>query len=117
MMTRDATKPFNGEEQKRGDYLPCALSGSGETTGTLRGAAPLGRAFPFRLGQRVSHAVGFEILGVDRGAGLLPPGLVEPAGIDAIEPEFVDEPQYNALGSGLIAGNGKGDAPGRALVR
>jgi hypothetical protein len=36
--------------------------------------------------------LGVEIGSVYRRTGLLPPGLIEPAGVDAIETEFVDEP-------------------------
>jgi len=64
--------------------------------------------------QAALHTVGVEVLGVDRRTGLLPPGLVQTAGIDAIKAQFFDELQNNGLGCVVIARNWQGDAPGRA---
>src|SRR6202040_3829435 len=55
-----------------------------------------------------------EVLGVDRRNGLLPPGLVQTAGIDAIKAQFFNELQNDGLGCVVIARNWQGDAPGRA---
>src|ERR1700736_5298995 len=58
-------------------------SRSGEATGAVRGAAPFRSAVFARFVQAAPHTVGIEVLGVDRRTGLLPPGLVQTAGIDA----------------------------------
>src|SRR5438445_13490290 len=68
-------------------------SRSGEATGAVRGAAPFRSAVFARFVQAAPHTVGVEVLGVDRRTGLLPPGLVQTAGIDAIKAQFFDELQ------------------------
>src|SRR6266446_3529944 len=88
-------------------------SRSGEATGAVRGAAPFRSAVLARFVQAAPHTVGVEVLGVDRRTGLLPPGLVQTAGIDAIKAQFFDELQNDGLGCGVIARNWQGDAPGR----
>jgi len=55
--------------------------------------------------QAAADAVGVEVLGVDWRAGLLPPGLVETAGINAIKAQFIDELQNDGLGCVVIARN------------
>jgi hypothetical protein len=89
-----------------------ASSRSGETTGAVRGATPVRSAVFARLGQGAPYTVGVEVLGVDRRTGLLPPGLVQPAGIDAVKAQLVDELQDDGLGCGVIARDGQGDAAG-----
>ena len=89
-------------------------SRSGEATGAVRGAAPFRSAVFARFVQAAPHTVGVEVLGVDRRTGLLPPGLVQTAGIDAIKAQFFDELQNDGLGCVVIARNWQGDAPGRA---
>src|SRR5260221_13260407 len=68
-------------------------SRSGEATGAVRGATPFRSAVFARFVQAAPHTVGVEVLGVDRRTGLLPPGLVQTAGIDAIKAQFFDEPR------------------------
>src|SRR5437899_5924820 len=89
-------------------------SRSGEATGAVRGAAPFRSAVFARFVQAAPHTVGVEVLGVDRRTGLLPPGLVQTAGIDAIKAQFFDELQNDGLGCVVIARNWQGDARGRA---
>src|SRR5260221_13376967 len=72
-------------------------SRSGEPTGAVRGAAPFRSAVFARFVQAEPHTVGVEVLGVDRRTGLLPPGLVQTAGIDAIKAQFFDELQNDGL--------------------
>src|SRR6478735_3790719 len=51
-----------------------------------------------------SDEVGFaQVATVCGRAGLLPPGIGEGTGIEAVESEFVDEPQHELLVAGLIA--------------
>ena len=45
----------------------------------------------WRAGERLLHPWGVEVLAVDRGAGLLPPRLLQVSGVDRVEPELVDE--------------------------
>src|SRR5207302_6896617 len=89
-------------------------SRSCEATGAVRGATPFRSAVFARFVQAAPHTVGVEVLGVDRRTGLLPPGLVQTAGIDAIKAQFFDELQNDGLGCVVIARNWQGDAPGRA---
>jgi hypothetical protein len=89
-------------------------SRSGEATGAVRVAAPFRSAVFARFVQAAPHTVGIEVLGVDRRTGLLPPGLVQTAGIDAIKAQFFDELQNDGLGCVVIARNWQGDAPGCA---
>src|SRR6266403_5979048 len=89
-------------------------SRSGEATWAVRGAAPFRSAVFARFVQAAPHTVGVEVLGVDRRTRLLPPGLVQTAGIDAIKAQFPDELQNEGLGCVVVARNGQGDAPGRA---
>src|SRR4029077_4588737 len=95
---------------------------SGASPRTIRyitSSRPIVRAAPFRseafarFVQAAPHTVGVEVLGVDRRTGLLPPGLVQTAGIDAIKAQFFDELQNDGLGCVVIARNWQGDAPGR----
>jgi hypothetical protein len=46
----------------------------------------------------------------NRGARLLSPRLIQPTGINAIEPEFVDKPQHNCLRCLVVACDGQGNA-------
>jgi hypothetical protein len=89
---------------------PDILGGCGETTGAILGAAPFRSAFLFSLGQSTPHTLGVEVLGIDWCAGLLPPGLLQPSGIDAVEAQFIDELQDNSLGCLVVARNRQGDA-------
>src|SRR5690242_3139115 len=80
------------------DQMASARSSrSGEATGAVRGAAPFRSAVFARFVQAAPHTVGVEVLGVDRRTGLLPPGLVQTAGIDAIKAQFFDELQNDGL--------------------
>src|SRR5262245_21021138 len=83
--------------------------------GAALGGAELGLSAGGRLRERATDALGVEILAVDRRGGLLPPGLVEPAGIDAVEADLVDELQDDRLRPGIVAGDGQGDSPGASL--
>src|SRR5882762_6973388 len=65
--------------------------GSDEAVRVIRSASPLGRAVFPRLGKCSAQAFGVEIRAVHGSAGLLLPGIIEPAGINSIESEFVDE--------------------------
>src|ERR1700730_1329524 len=78
-------------------------SRSGEATRAVRGATPFRSAGFARFVQAAPHTVGVEVLGVDRRTGLLPPGLVQTAGIDAIKAQFVDKLQNDGLGRAVIA--------------
>src|SRR6476646_2224523 len=94
---------------------PDLLGWCGEPTGAILGAAPFRSTFLFSLGQSTPHTLGVEVLGIDWCAGLLPPGLVQPSGIDAVKAQFIDELQDNSLGCLVVARNRQGDATGRAL--
>ena len=73
-------------------------SRSGEATGAVRSATPFRSPDFARFVQAAPDTVGVEVLGVDRRTGLLPPGLVQTAGIDAIKAQFFDELQNDGLG-------------------
>src|SRR5260370_4844934 len=89
-------------------------SRSGEATGAVRGAAPFRSAVFARFVQAAPHTVGVEVLGVDRRTGLLPPGLVQTAGIPPIKVPFFDELQHSGLVCARLAPNVQADAPARA---
>src|SRR3954464_70324 len=103
--------PASDRRKASHDAARPASGRGGEGARAARGAAPLRRALPPRLGQRAPDALGVEVGGVDRGAGLLPPGLVQPAGVDAVEAELVDEPQHHRLGRRVVAGDRERDPP------
>ena len=86
-------------------------SRSGEATGAVRGAAPFRSAVFARFVQAAPHTVGVEVLGVDRRTGLLPPGLVQTAGIDAIKVQFFDELQTTVLAASSSPATGKAMRP------
>ena len=65
--------------------------------------------------QSAPSPLGVEVRAVNRRAGLLPPGLIQPTGVDAVESEFVDESQHNAFGYVVVARDGQGDAPSAAF--
>ena len=92
-------------------------SRSCEATGAVRGAAPFRSAVVARFVQAAPHTVGVEVLGVDRRTGLLPPGLVQTAGIDAIKAQFFDELQNDGLGCVVVATTGKAMRPGAPAGR
>jgi hypothetical protein len=74
-------------EAPRSDEAPILArsSRSGEATGAVRGATPFRSADFARFVQGAPDTIGVEVLGVDRRTGLLPPGLVQTAGIDTIK--------------------------------
>src|SRR5262249_39720156 len=55
-----------------------------------------------------------EVGGVHRCSGLLPPGVVQSAGIDSIETEFVDKLQDDGFGLCIVARNGQGNSTRRS---
>src|SRR5262249_57886858 len=91
--------PGNAFVSRRG----AASRGRFEGAGALRRAAPLRLAPGAGLDQRAPYALGVVVLGVDRGAGLLPPRLVQPAGVDAVEAQLVEEPHHDRLSRGGVA--------------
>ena len=93
---------------------PPPQAGDSKRAGAVRGAAPLRLAVRARLGQRPPDALGVIVLGVDRGAGLLPPGLVQAPGVDAVEPQLIEEPDDDGLGAGIVARHRQGDPAGGA---
>jgi hypothetical protein len=50
---------------------------------------PLWDTLSFRLGQSAPYTVTVKIGGINRGTGLLPPGIIQPTGIDSVESQFV----------------------------
>src|SRR5262249_1714840 len=60
------------------------------------------------------HAFGIEIGGVHWCSGLLPPGVIQSAGIDGIETEFVDKLQDDGFGLCIVARNGQGSSTRRS---
>jgi hypothetical protein len=73
------------------------LGASCEAPGTGWSGAPLWPTILACLGQRAPHAGGVEILRVDWSAWLLSPGFIQPAGINAVEAELVNESQHDSL--------------------
>jgi len=67
------------------------------------------------FGQSPQHALGIEVVGVDWCAGLLPPGLIQTSGINAIKAKFINEFEDGSLGCRVVPGNRKGNAICRTL--
>ena len=89
-------------------------SGSGgfrKVAGAVGRAPPLRLALADGLGQGAAYAGSIEIGAVNRGAGLLAPGLREGAGIHAVESELVQELDHDALGPFVVARHGQCIAP------
>src|SRR5262245_24590261 len=86
-----------------------------ETSGTVRGGSPFGSTVFFGLEQSTPHTLGVEVLGIDWRAGLLPPGLIQTSGFDAIKAKFIHELEDDGLGGRFVTGNRQGDAAGRAF--
>src|SRR5262249_56554854 len=82
----------------------------GETSGTVRGGAPIWRTVFLGFGQSTPDALGVEVLGIDWCAGLLPPGLVQPSSIDAIKTKLINELEDDVLGRRVVARNRQSDA-------
>src|SRR3989442_12717188 len=83
--------------------------GSDKAVRVFRSASPLGRAVSPRLGKCSAHAFSVEIRAVHGSAGLLLPGIIEPAGINSIESEFLDALQHDRLCSVIVASDWQGD--------
>jgi len=56
------------------------------------------------FGQSPPHALGIEVVGIDWCAGLLPPGLIQTSGIDAIKAKFI---KRNSSGKHLYGKHAK----------
>jgi hypothetical protein len=80
-------------------------SRSSEATWAVRGATPFRSAVFARFVQAAPHTVGVEVLGVDRRTGLLPPGLVQTASIDAIKAQLFDVPHRHSASLQLRIGS------------
>ena len=65
----------------------------GKVAGAFGRGGPIGRALAACRRKCLPHAFGIEIGGVHWCSGLLPPGVIQSAGIDGIETEFVDKLQ------------------------
>jgi hypothetical protein len=82
----------SGHWQATWDKPTCGSSSrSGETPRTVGGAAPIWSPFFAGLTQSTPHPVGIEVLSIDWRAGLLPPRLIEPSGIDSGKAEFINK--------------------------
>src|SRR5690606_328780 len=85
-----------GGSEPRRDPVPgrTARGAAGCSSSAIGGSTPTGpelrRPLRARLGECTPDPIGIEVGDVDRGAGLLPPRLVQPARIDGVEAEFVD---------------------------
>src|SRR4051812_20385847 len=66
------------------------------------------------LGQRLAGVLGVVVLAVDRGSGLLAPGLLQRAAVDRVEAELVDQVEDGLLGRAVGAGDRQRDPPGGA---
>jgi hypothetical protein len=74
-----------------------------------------GRSLGAGFGQRSLHTIRVEVRRVHRRSGLLPPRLVEPAGVDRVEAEILHEPHHHSLGARVIPRDRKRDPAPRPL--
>src|SRR5262249_37268660 len=81
------------------------------TTRAIRGGAPFRRAFFVLLGPSTPPTRDVEVLGIDRRAGFLPPGLIQPSSIDSIKAKFINEFEDDGLGGRVVARNRASDPP------
>ena len=51
----------------------------------------------------MSNSFRVEVFAVNRSGGLLTPGVIQGAGIDSVESEFIDELQHDGFSCGVIA--------------
>src|SRR5262245_5159293 len=90
-------EPRNSDKEKLSKVIPIHLlatnvsSGRIKTSGTIRSGAPFRRAVFPSLRQCALHTFDIEVLGIDRRAWLLPPGLIKPSGIDSVKAQFIHE--------------------------
>ena len=87
----------------------------GKVAGAFGRSGPIGRALGACRRKCLSHAFSIEIGGVHRCSGLLPPGVVQSAGIDSAETEFIDKLQDDGLGLCIVARNGQGNSTRRSM--
>ena len=83
-------------------------------TSLLFGAV-FGNPAPFGFGERTPESGGVEIPAVGRSTGLLPPGVVQIAGVDRVKAKVIDQAKHRGLGVGRIAGDRESDAARRSL--
>jgi hypothetical protein len=76
--------------------------------------AIFGDPAPVGFGESPPESSGFKVLAVSRGSGLLPPGVVEIAGVDGVEAELVDETEHECFGIRRIAGDRESYPPLRS---
>src|SRR5262249_41169361 len=86
----------------------------GKVAGAFGRGGPIGRALAACRRKCLPHAFSIEIGSVHRCSGLLPPGVVQSAGIDRIETEFVDKLQDDGLGLCIVTRNGQGNSTRRS---
>ena len=68
----------------------CDSRGRGEATGAIVGGAPFWGPIFGGLSQSTPHTIGIEVLGINWRAWLLPPGFIQPSGIDSIKTQFIN---------------------------
>src|SRR5215469_10658513 len=86
----------------------------GEVAGAFGRGGPIGRALAACRRKCLPHAFSIEIGGVHWCSGLLPPGVVQSAGINSIETEFVNKLQDDGFGPCIVARNGQGNSTRRS---
>jgi hypothetical protein len=85
-----ASSPAASPGGHQGALSKVISSGRRKTTGATVGGAPFWGPIFGGLSQSTPYTLGIEILGIDRGAWLLPPGFIQPTGIDTIKAQFID---------------------------
>ena len=83
-------------------------------SGPVEGVSPLCRLLRSSVFQGGAYGSEWQIGGVHRGSGLLTPGIIQAAGIEAVEAEVVEQPDHDHLGHGVVACNRCGEPFWRA---
>ena len=86
----------------------------GKVAGAFGRGGPIGCALAACRRKCLPHAFSIEIGGVHWCSGLLPPGVLQSAGIDGIETELVDKLQDDGLSLCIVARNGQSNSTRRS---
>src|SRR4051812_32025322 len=93
---RATAAPVSDRMAKRSRTLAPSAT-SGREVKRPSGCREIRRSFLRRRLQRLPHSIRVLVGSVHRRSGLLPPRIIEPSGIDRIEPELVDETHHDFL--------------------
>src|ERR1700730_17541693 len=107
VLLTDCADPARSRLSRRPDEHS---GGLGEIARALRGSAPGRGALLLRFREAAPPPVGVVILRIDGRPGLLPPRVVEAAGVHGVEADLVDQPHDRGLRVRVVTGDRECDA-------